>query len=913
MSRRHLLVVIAAVLLAATAAAGGQPPVRSVKVVSDSLIDQARIQRVLGLQEGQPVDPRQVREGLRALFAGGDIESAQVETNEADGGVDVTVHLRVRPLIADVTVEGPGLLWRRRIRNWLQLQTGDWFSAGALDASVRRVVRELHERAYTVASVEPWVEYSDQANSVRITLAVDLGEPLRLTAVQLAGVADQDGKLSGAAASLLGDKLTSTVEDKVRRRIEAALRGAGYWEADVLQLSRELADGGASLTLRVSPGPQWEMQVDAPPDDDKLAREVVPDPAEGEIHPAQTTALREQIREALQQRGYLLARVNVEMESGKTLRTLRITIDPFNRRRITEVSFPGAASIPIKKLRRAVAVRAGKLGGWRGRIVTRSSLDSDRQALLTLYQQQGYADVGVERAVLQPIDEDGVRVLFPITEGTRWVVEDLRLEGFPAEVAIAVEARPLPLTDGGPWDPARVKTTRRRLETVLADSGYPEGRVTADVDTSQHGRARVVLRAQPGQFVSISRVVIAGLHDTKESVVRRILERAGLRPGAPYSLESTLTAQRKLYELGIFRRVEILPVPGQERRARRGIVVRCDEGLQHSYLVGVGWDTVNGPHATLGWSNLNVLGGAHAFSFETRVSGRETRFQAGLREAYIPGIGLPGYAALYRTEEQFSAYSQKRRGFWFEIGNRRLRPFRPWLRYEYQIVEPNAPPEILSELERQDQKVQEASLTPTVEWDTRNDPFLPTQGALASVSLKYAFPLLKANARFLKAEGRFSVYGHLPGGTGALGLRLSATRPVATGGHQPGNLKVPINERFFAGGGFSHRAFPTDRLGIPGQTLGANGDAIGGNALVLLNAEYRRTIRGQLSAVVFVDGGNVWAEPGRIRWSDMRWGVGLGVRYDTPAGPLRLEYGLKVDRRPGESHGEVFLSFGSPF
>ncbi|MCG6964405.1 MAG: BamA/TamA family outer membrane protein [Acidobacteria bacterium] len=913
MARKRSLAVLAVALLTAAWVTASEPTVRSVSIISDSPLDQARIERVLGLTEGQPLDRRQIREGLRALFAGGDIESARVETSKATGGIAVTVRLRVRPRVDSMVVRGPGLLWRRRIRDWLQVQAGAWFSAGALDSGVRRVIRELHERAYTSASVQPWVEYSDRANAVSITIDVDLGEPLRLTAVRLSGVADPDGKLSGAAGALIGDKLTSSVENRVRRRIDRAMREAGYWEADVLQLSREPAEGGASLLIRVSPGPSWEMQVSAPPADEKLAHEVVPDPTQGEIHPAQTAALREQIRQALQERGYLLARASVEMQSTKSTRSLRITIDPDGHRKITEVAFPGAAAIPLKKLRRTVSVRTGKVGGWRHQAVTQASLDADRQALITLYQERGYADVRVERAVLQPVGEDGVRVLFPITEGTHWVVEDLRLEGFPAEVAVAAEARPLPLTAGGPWDPNRVKTTRRQLDTALADAGYPEGQVTADVDTSQAGRARIVLRAAPGQFVSISRIVIAGLHDTNESVVRRIVERAGLRPGAPYSLQAILTAQRKLYELGIFRRVEILPVPGQERRARRGIVVRCDEGLQHSYLVGVGWDTVNGPHATLGWSDLNVLGGAHAFSFETRLSGRETRVQAGLREAYLPGIGLPGYAALYRTEEKFSAYSQKRRGLWFEIGDRRLKPFRPWLRYEYQIVEPNAPPEILSELERQDQKIQEASLMPTVEWDTRNDPFLPTQGALASVSLKYAFPLLKANSRFLKAEGRFSIYGRLPGGTGAVGLRLGATRPVATGGDQPGNLKVPINERFFAGGGFSHRAFPTDRLGIPGQTLDAQGDAIGGNALVLLNVEYRRTIRGALSAVLFVDSGNVWAEPNRVRFSDLRWGAGFGLRYDTPAGPLRLEYGLKLDRKPGESRGELFVAFGSPF
>jgi outer membrane protein assembly factor BamA len=184
---------------------------------------------------------------------------------------------------------------------------------------------------------------------------------------------------------------------------------------------------------------------------------------------------------------------------------------------------------------------------------------------------------------------------------------------------------------------------------------------------------------------------------------------------------------------------------------------------------------------------------------------------------------------------------------------------------------------------------------------------------LAALSVEYAFKAFSADAQFLKVLSGLTLYRTLPGGSGAAGLRLGYLKPIGTGGDQPANLQVPIGVRFFAGGRVSHRAFATDRLGIVGQTLDDSLDPIGGNALVLLNLEYRLRLRGALSGVLFIDGGNVWAEPALVRMDDVRWGLGAGLRFDTPAGPLRLEYGYKLDRVEGESSGEVFLSFGEAF
>jgi len=152
---------------------------------------------------------------------------------------------------------------------------------------------------------------------------------------------------------------------------------------------------------------------------------------------------------------------------------------------------------------------------------------------------------------------------------------------------------------------------------------------------------------------------------------------------------------------------------------------------------------------------------------------------------------------------------------------------------------------------------------------------------------------------------RATVYRPIWRGFGAAGLRLGVIDPI-------GGDPIPFAYKFFAGGRTTHRAFYTDRLGIPDQTI-KNDIAVGGNALILLNLEYQRRIAGQLYAAIFIDAGNVWESPSKVSLGDIRWGPGIGLNYVTPAGPLRAEYGWNFDAEPGEDGGQFFISFGVPF
>ncbi len=909
-----LRLAIGLFLIPVSAAATEGPIVSSVRVESTGPVDETGIIEILELEVGKHLDRARLREVIMTLYAGGGVEWLRVEAAGSAEAADVVIHISHQSRISQIRVQTRSPILRVKIHRWLQLKPDDPVTVARIEASRRRVERRLHDRGYADATVEAYLDFNRKANTVAVEFEVTAGPPQVVASVVLDGLADVDDAQAAHPKVKIGARLTTRLEDRLRDRTEQNLRRMGYWEAQVLNVDRRVEAAGVILHMRISPGARYRLDLIAPSESRKIAEDAFPDPAKEELHPAQTEALSEQVEERLQESGYLLAEVSAELHSDGDVLVLRLEVDPGHKLKIAAVEFPGADHVSQKRLTETVRVKRGGVGGRFKQSVSNRTLESDREAVEDLYHGEGFPFAVVAPPELAPVDDDdAVTVLFPVDEGRRWFMAEVRVEGLPVEAAAELEARPLELAEGAPWSPGAVDRDVRRIEEALADTGYPENTVEAEIDTSRPGKAVVVIGVEPGPFVRVGDVIISGLRLTREELVAGVVRRAGVFTGEPLSRRKMLEAQRGLFELGLFRRAELVPMPGQEHRAERNIVVRCEEGAQKSYLFGVGYSDRDAARIILGWSHLNLLGRAYAFSAEVSLSGNQQRYSLSLRKRRLFGLDLPAYLAIYRTDEVLADRDLLRRGLWIDFGDRLKRPLRPWFRYEYEIIQPkNLPADLPPVIDDEFQESKVASITPSIEWDTRDNPLAPIRGVFASASLQYAFPAFEADSHFLKFQTGATVYGPIWHGFGAAGLRLGAIEPLGAGPSVPANLQIPFAYRFFAGGRTTHRAFDTDRLGIPGQTI-IDDIAVGGNALILINLEYRRRIAGELFFAIFVDAGNVWASPSKVSFGDIRWGPGIGLSYFTPAGPLRAEYGWKVDAEPGESGGQFFISFGVPF
>jgi len=191
-----------------------------------------------------------------------------------------------------------------------------------------------------------------------------------------------------------------------------------------------------------------------------------------------------------------------------------------------------------------------------------------------------------------------------------------------------------------------------------------------------------------------------------------------------------------------------------------------------------------------------------------------------------------------------------------------------------------------------------------VVYDTRDNPFNPSKGILSGISVKATSPVFLSETHFVKLIFYGNVYQKI---TRGLVLAASLRGGLAQGYRETDEL--PIVERFFLGGRTTVRGYIQDDLGPKGK----DDTPIGGNAYLMENLELRVSITESLGLVAFLDGGNVWLKMDQMSLNDFKFTTGLGFRYSTPVGPVRVDYGHKLQREKGESAGELHFSIGHAF
>jgi translocation and assembly module TamA len=438
---------------------------------------------------------------------------------------------------------------------------------------------------------------------------------------------------------------------------------------------------------------------------------------------------------------------------------------------------------------------------------------------------------------------------------------------------LAARARGFPLRPGDPLVHARYEQGKKALLETALERGYLDARFveqTVQVELEPYRASlRLHLDSGPRYRFGAVRFETTGLD---EELLRRYLP---FQPGQPYRASALLELQRALTDSDYFELVEVFPEREAAAEGAVPIRVRATARKSSRYRVGLGYGTDTGARAGLDWERRRVNRRGHRAEARLRAAQRESRVDARyLIPLEKPGSELLAFSAELSQEETASSDTQTVR-----VGVARTRQRGVWKRTVALDYE-DADFEVGSE------KGHARLLMPGAEWTrlSQDDPFYPSRGHRLTLRLRGAADGVLSDTGFLRAhlQGKWV----LPAVQSDRLILRGELGALSAGDFD----RLPPAQRFFAGGDNSVRGYDLDELGPKDDT----GQVVGGHFLTVASVEYERQLGGKWSGAVFYDAGNAWNGAG----DGLRQATGVGLRWRSPIGPVRVDLGMAVDE-PG--------------
>jgi len=531
------------------------------------------------------------------------------------------------------------------------------------------------------------------------------------------------------------------------------------------------------------------------------------------------------------------------------------------------------------------------------------------------YRARGYNGIRLDHRTGAPTGEDPDRRMVPlrvtVTEGPRDVVSRVQFVGLNFLNEIDVR-RIFGYHEGEPYDASKRKAVEDELVRHVDKAGFVDAELKIEVredGPEQDGMVPhlVLVRVVEGRRHLVDHWHFTGNVLTRNRVVRQEMV---VRPEEPLSRFGMLQSQRNLYRTGLFDQVVIRyePLPGPvDEPLRVRLVVEMEERDNLQLTSGVGYDTEESIRGYLQFNNLNFMGARRILGLQLRGSSKRQRLQfTGTETRFLNRENMEATVVAFAAREQETSYDISRLSASFQVTWDYSRLWR--FLYGYNLEASRLDEVRVAEAPIRDRqetvRISRLRLSPI--YDARDDIFNPTRGLFVSGELESALKPLGSEVEFLRSLFSGSYHQPIFGRT----VWVSALR-LGLMGWPGGTGEIPLSQRFYAGGANTVRGFPLDGLGPMDPKTGL---PLGGQALVVINQEVQFPLYGDLGASVFIDWGNVFPSVSDMFDSlDLRSSAGLGLRYRTPVGPVRMEYSWILGRHVGESRGEFYLSIGNAF
>ncbi|MBL9187107.1 MAG: BamA/TamA family outer membrane protein [Opitutaceae bacterium] len=583
-------------------------------------------------------------------------------------------------------------------------------------------------------------------------------------------------------------------------------------------------------------------------------------------------------------------------------REVRFRVERGLRFFVRDVKFEGLHALKESAARSFFAGDSALFSGKAGRAYTPARLSRALDGLQAELRQLGHAEAEVRASDVAVDERTGeVQVVVAVTEGARWHVAAVRVEGADG-TDVTVEG--LEKYSGRLWTEALQQTLAGEVRIAFYAQGYADARVhtTRAAGPAREGKkeAAVTLRVEPGERVRIGEVRFEGAEHMHDGVMRR---RVQAQPDAPLNPLEIDQARFRLARLGVFEKVALRYEPPHGPVRSPVFTVREGRTLETNLLFGYG--SYEQARGAVELRQFNLFERAHQSRLLLAQSMKSSRGDYSYTVPEIFGESIDGTARVFGLQREELSFLRQEYGANVAVSL----PVR-WLGahgtagYTFQSLR-NRDNELATRA-ADDTQVTVASLDAGLTRDRRDNPLRPRRGYRWFAQMEAASRGLGGGAEFQRFEGGGAY--HTPWGAGRW-VHAAFTHGLITTWGTSDRL-LPVNKRFFPGGGSSIRGYRDGEA----SPRGADGRFVGAKSYALANLDLEQALFGKWTAVIFVDALATAAQLRNYPLAGERlYTAGLGVRYQTLIGPIRVEYGRNLNPRAGDPGGTWQISVGAPF
>ena len=939
----------------------------SVEVAGRPNLNASQLLPLLAQQKDEPFSKSKVEESVAALKNAGTAKEVELEVRPQPKGIRVIFVLQ--PAMYFGIYEFPGA---DKFNYSRLLQVSNYPPRGAFNDEDVEITQNslttfLQQNGYFEADVKPQLQIDQPHGLVNVLYHITLNRHARFGKVVLKGAPqEQERQLQHDLRSWIARARRASIRPGKPYSLRAIQKAALYLETQLIKHnylgSRAQFRGAeydpqthrADIHFDITTGPPVHVKVEGAHIWSRTQRKLLPIYQQAGLDPELIQEGRQNLISHFQSKGFFNVKVDSKVEALNDGQQVFYLVVKGPRRKVTDVEITGNNSLTTKDLSGHLQVEKRRIPlpfFSRGKFSDRL-LRTSVKNLKRVYESEGFSSVQVTPEVSDA--QGNVIVKFRIEEGPRDLVESLKVEGNQTVPVSKLAPQGLNVVDGQPYSTKKVDEDRNQIIAQYLRMGYLNAsfRATARAVQKNSHRLNVIYTITEGPGVKVDSIVTLGRRFTRQSLIDRVVQ---LSVEQPLREDDLFRAEGRLYNLGIFDWAQIDPRRQITTQSDEDVLVKVHESHLNEIKYGVGFEVINRggsvPSGTVALPGLPPVGLPSSFkTSEKTFWGPRGTFQytrrnfRGLGETI--GLSALGARLVQRGSVSFSnpyflgsswssnfSLSGERNSenpiFTSRLGDLSLQVQKPLNRdatqqliLSYSLRQSRLTNLLIPDLVPPgDRNVRLSGFTATYNRDTRDNPLDAKKGIYETAELDFIPTALGSTESFARLRGQAAYYKDIHAGIiWANSIRIGIEQPFASS-------HVPVSELFFSGGGSTLRGFPLNGAG-PQRDIPACGNAAdpstcsfirvptGGRELFIVNSEFRIPVplKKGLGIAAFYDGGNVFEHIGfRDFGSGYTNTLGIGLRYSTPLGPVRVDIGHNLNALPGIKATQIFITLGQAF